>query len=314
VQADLKDDRITEFGVETLFAHRPVQGAFKFDSVPMQILPAPPEWPRPAQIMANHPFVLEFPIRAYRTSELRNKRRYKNAIEWTWALNALLNGSITTYSDIRSQQLWAIRADDFFNTMWVQRGYSVHGAPAFADGLSEQSVSLPIVAAAAYFSPVLSPEHANVPMDTFSVPDNLDTSVGAYLRLDHHLRRRFLRSAAAIYLARQLFDTSASAYFVGCVQAIEVLIDRPGRRNATRLFNAFVKNHCMTAGIDDEVLQALYATRSALAHGEYLFQLDEAPWAINIAASVAGMAERDVQMSGLTIAKTGLRTWLLAQA
>ena len=93
-----------------------------------------------------------------------------------------------------------------------------------------------------------------------------------------------------------------------------MLIDRPGRRNATRLFNAFVKNHCMTAGIDDEVLQALYATRSALAHGEYLFQLDEAPWAINIAASVAGMAERDVQMSGLTIAKTGLRTWLLAQA
>src|ERR1700719_3433923 len=51
VDADLKDDRIAEYGVDILFAHHPVQGGFRFGSLPMQILPAPPEAPRPPQLL-----------------------------------------------------------------------------------------------------------------------------------------------------------------------------------------------------------------------------------------------------------------------
>lgn len=84
VEADLKDNRIAEYGVEILFAHKPVAGGFRFGALPMQILAAPAEAPRPPQISAHHPFILEYPMRGYRTPELRFRRRYKNAMEWAW--------------------------------------------------------------------------------------------------------------------------------------------------------------------------------------------------------------------------------------
>jgi hypothetical protein len=90
IEADLKDRRIAEFGAEILFAQRPVQGGFRFNSTSMQILPPPNDAPLPQQMPADHPFVLEYPIQAFRSPELRHKRRHKNAVEWTWVLNALL--------------------------------------------------------------------------------------------------------------------------------------------------------------------------------------------------------------------------------
>ena len=67
VEADLKDDRIAEYGVDILFAHHPVIGGFRFGALPMQILPVPAEAPRPPQTYAHHPFLFEYPMRAYRT-------------------------------------------------------------------------------------------------------------------------------------------------------------------------------------------------------------------------------------------------------
>src|ERR1700751_6111330 len=89
VEADLKDDRIAEYGVDILFAHQPVSGGFRFDALPMEILPAPAAAPRPPQIYAHSPLLLEYPVRAHQTPEPRMRPRHKNAIEWAWVLNAL---------------------------------------------------------------------------------------------------------------------------------------------------------------------------------------------------------------------------------
>jgi hypothetical protein len=37
IEADLKDKRIAEFGAEILFAHRPVQGGFRFKAIPIAV-------------------------------------------------------------------------------------------------------------------------------------------------------------------------------------------------------------------------------------------------------------------------------------
>jgi hypothetical protein len=146
----------------------------------MQILTPPPEAPCPPQLMAHHPFVLEYPMRAYRTPDLRFRRRRKNAIEWAWVLNALLHGSIK-YSSSRPKQMWAIRTGDVDSPcFWAQEFYIVPGYRGFADVLSEQAALLPVVPADAYFSDMLSPAHAGLPLDTFSIPDNLDKLVGAF--------------------------------------------------------------------------------------------------------------------------------------
>ncbi|HJZ14533.1 MAG TPA: hypothetical protein VJ251_03620 [Stellaceae bacterium] len=60
-------------------------------------------------------------------------------------------------------------------------------------------------------------------------------------------------------------------------------------------------------------MNELYSVRSALAHGHYLFQLDEAPWSFNIGAMAARVDEDEIYHSPITVAKTGLRNWLLAQ-
>jgi hypothetical protein len=163
----------------------------------------------------------------------------------------------------------------------------------YVNALSEQGERLPVVPAAAYYSDTLSPARADIPLDTFCLPDNLDRLVSAFVGLDGAKRRRFLRSAAAIYTARELWDLSISSYFLICVQAIETMVDRPPPvpcaacnrdmgPGPTRLFREFVERYCPDSGVEEKVVIELYRVRSALAHGHYLFQLDEAPWSFNM--------------------------------
>jgi len=51
LHADLFDERIAEFGVEVLFAPKPVEGSFRFSSLPMQILPPRLKQPGPRKSM-----------------------------------------------------------------------------------------------------------------------------------------------------------------------------------------------------------------------------------------------------------------------
>lgn len=323
IEGDLRHDRIAEYGIEILFAHRPVTGGFRFAALPMQISEAPAEAPRPPHLSAHHPFILQYPMRAYQTPELRMRRRHKNAIEWAWVLNALLHGGITTYSGPRSPQMWAIR-DDVFAPFWASRSYSFNGSRIFANVLSEEATLVPVLPAATYFSGPSNPAWPDDLLDAFCLPDNLDRLVSAFVRLDGARRHRFLRSAAAIYTARELWDLSISSYFLMCVQAIETLIDRPSPMQCpeckrdmgpgpTKLFREFVERYCSDSHVNEKVVSELYSVRSALAHGQYLFQLDEAPWSPNVGAMIARAGEDEIYRSAIQVAKAGLRNWLLAQ-
>jgi hypothetical protein len=323
VDADLKDDRIAEYGVEILFTHQPVTAGFRFKDFPMQILSAPPDAARPRQIDAHHPFLLEFPMRAYRTPELRLRRRHKNAIEWAWVLNALLNGSITTYSSPRPRQLWAVSHDDV-TPFWSTRLYYIPALQGVVSSLSEQGERVPVLPAETYFSDKSNPAWADAPWNTFCLPDNLDQMVSAFARLDGARRRRFVRSAASIYTAIELWDLSISSYFLMCVQAIETMVDRPDPVRCsscnkdigpgpTKLFREFVERYAPDNGVDKKVVNELYSVRSALGHGHYLFQIDEAQWSFNMGARVARADEDEIYRSAITVAETGLRNWLLTQ-
>jgi hypothetical protein len=182
---------------------------------------------------------------------------------------------------------------------------------------------MPTVSAAAYFGP--RDMQREFPIDTFFVPDNLDDLIAAFLKLGNDNRRRFLRSAVAVYIAQGLWEVSVSSFLLACVQAVETLVERPsGRRcptcnkdtgpGPTKLFREFVEQHCLSGSVDKKAADALYRARSALAHGSYLFQIDESPWSINVAAIVASDHEIDTARSALGIAKEGLRNWLLSKS
>jgi hypothetical protein len=81
----------------------------------------------------------------------------------------------------------------------------------------------------------------------------------------------------------------------------------------TRHFREFVERYCSDSGVEEKVVNELYRVRSALAHGHYLFQIDEAPWSFNMGAMVASLSEDEIYRSAIAVAKTGLRNWLLSQ-
>ena len=286
----------------------------------MQISPAPPEASRPPQTLADHPFVLEYPIRRYRTTNILHVRRRKNAIEWAWVLNALLRGSVR-YTGSRPRQLWANKSMELGPPFWARESYAIIGFEGIKSELSAQHDGLPIVPAESYFS---NPKgRTGLPLDTFFLPDNIDALIAAFTKLGTDKRRRFLRSAAAIYMATEFWPSSMSSYLLACVQAIETLVDRlpavpcptcgkdrgPG---PTKLFREFVEKNCLSGETDQRIIKNLYAVRSDLAHGRYLFQLDEAPWAFSMGASVASHHELEMSWAVLTLAKDGLRNWLLS--
>jgi hypothetical protein len=126
-------------------------------------------------------------------------------------------------------------------------------------------------------------------------------------------------------MAGELWGMSISSCLLACVQAIETLVDRPPRMlcplcskdersGPTQLFRKFVEKYCPSSYVDKNLVQNLYRVRSALAHGQYLFQFDEAPFAVNLGATVASDAELEMSRSALTLAKEGARNWLLSQS
>jgi hypothetical protein len=206
---------------------------------------------------------------------------------------------------------------------WAQEFYIVPGFRGFTSALSAQGDPLPVVPSDSYFGDGRA--RANLPIDTFFLPDNFDSLVGAFLKLDSDNRRRFLRSAATIYMAGELWEISISSCLLACVQAIETLIDWPPRTlcplcskdkrpGPTQLFRKFVEKYCQSSYLDKDLVQNLYRVRSNLAHGQYLFQFDEAPFAVNLGATVASHPELEMSRSALTLAKEGARNWLLSQS
>ena len=135
IDLDLTGNKNTEFGRAVLFANLPVEGGFRFDSIPMQILPAPARAPRSPQIRADNPFVLEYTIRASRTPELRTWRRIKGFVEWARILNVLLIGSIR-YSGSRSRQMWVAKTSlSPEKCFWAHESYFVPGLEFFKASL-----------------------------------------------------------------------------------------------------------------------------------------------------------------------------------
>ena len=258
-----------EIARDILFARRPVNGGFRFTTVPIQILPAPSEAPRPPQIYADHPFILEYPIRASSKLELRNWRRNKESIQWARVLNALLHTSITC-SGPRVRQTW-FTADQFREQcFWGRESYMIHGFEFFSSDLSTQSeLSLPAVPAHAYYGrsdELLTLASNNIDLrDQFFIPNNLSDLVAAFLSLKGEKKRRLLRSAAAIYYAKGLWDVSISSSYLACVQAIEVLADKPtekpcptcGKNTAdgpTQRVKKLIQKYCGEMQIKESVL------------------------------------------------------------
>jgi hypothetical protein len=264
-------------GADWAFSSRPVKGSFLSAAKDMQILVAPPSFPRPDALLAEHPFVVEFSFKKSCNSNVTWLRYGKACVEIAWALNALLRSTIRRPGP-RSRHFWAlvgeISAPPNEKLKWVQEFYIVDGFKACVDDFSRcGDIPLPEIPHQEYYngiSPMLR--------DELCIPDNLSESLARIKSLSGGSRERFFRACQWFQMSSRLWHESISSAFIALVISVESLIDPNDypKLGATKRFKQFVGD--FIAGETAEGLAVLYDIRSELAHGWSLFHYEETPW------------------------------------
>jgi hypothetical protein len=112
----------TKIGRDYSFSRFRVPGSWQGKSSGVQILPPPDDAPRAPVEMADHPFILEFPLQASDHWPLTHHRRIQEHRKLTLLLNVLLEGR-TSFLPPRHEHFWATipRGDGELHIEWVQQ-------------------------------------------------------------------------------------------------------------------------------------------------------------------------------------------------
>jgi hypothetical protein len=292
----------TKIGRECSFSSYPVAGWWRGARSGVCILPAPDDAPRPSMEMAEHPFILEFPLQESGLWEITNHRRLREHRRLTLLLNVLLAGR-TNVQPRRSDHIWAYVHNDDGGTeiQWVQPFYFAQLGEIVRDVPSPVTAApLEQINADEYFTRVRGSDGQGL-----RVPSDLDESICQYLQLDSKRRADFDRAAYWLDTASRQRSTSLSASFAALVSVIESLINRRGS-GSTRRFRDFLECHAPGASLEGRRTR-MYELRSGILHGSELMAIDE-----NVAFGWDPPSWNDRQLfdelSGLT--RLAIRNWL----
>ena len=328
-------------GREYSFSSFRVRGSWRGEHSGVQILPPPDHAPRAPVEMAEHPFILEFPIQESDFWPVTNHRRLREHRRLTLLLNVLLAGR-TSLLPRRSDHLWAsVGRDDRDEKVgllqripqflrrhrrdgaktdeikWVQHFFFAKLGRAVLDELTPPAAEqLEEVEPEAYFATV---GHDGKGL---RVPADLDESIQCYVQLSSFHFTKFDRAVYWLDLASRQWNISMSASFAALVSAIESLTERgdvhgfecpvcakptqhevPG---ATRRFKEFLDTHAPGASLAKR-RDAMYSLRSGILHGSELMQLDQ-DRGFGLDPPWWNERELNDELWGLT--RVALRNWL----
>jgi len=305
-------------GREYSFSSFRVLGSWRGDRSGVQILPPPDDAPRAHVEMADHPFILEFPIKESDFWPITNHRRLREHRNLTLLLNVLLAGR-TSLQPRRPEHFWASVSWDNNRPeiKWVQQFFFAELGEAVIDELSPPAGErLEEVEPEEYYTKVGHDEKG------LRVPTDLDQSICCYTALSAGNRAKLDRATFWMDMASRQWNISVSASFAALVSAIESLTERgdthksecpicgnptqhevPG---ATRRFKDFFDIYAPGATLakrrDD-----MYSLRSGILHGSDLMQLDQdlafgwdPPW----------WNERELHAELWGLTRIALRNWL----
>ena len=296
-----------------------VPGSWRGERSGVQILPAPDDAPRADVEMADHPFILEFPIQASDFWRVTNHRRIRSHRNLTLLLNVLLAGR-TSVIPPRSGHFWAWLPPDHDGRgdfRWAQHFYFAKLGKVVIGQLSSPNAEL--------LAEVESEEYyGTVGHDGrgLRVPTDLDDSICSYAALSPRNRAKFDRAAFWIDIASRQWRFSVSASFAALVAAIESLTERgkihqfecptcgkptqhevPG---ATRQFEDFLGTYAPGTALARQ-RDDMYSLRSGILHGRELMQLDQA---LNFGWDPPWWNERELNDELWGVVRVALRSWL----
>lgn len=284
----------------------------------VQILPPPDHAPRAPVEMADHPFILEFPIKASDFPQLTNYRRIREHRNLTLLLNLLLAGGVSL-PPLRPKHFWASvpYGDGRLETRWLQEFFFLDFGPIETDALSRcDGEKLKELEPETYF--------ANVGYDGLGlrVPADLDDLLFVYLNLGENNRTKLDRAAIWMDTASRQWADSASSSFASLVTACEALTERgrihhvyckecgtdshhevPG---ATKRFRDFFQKYAPGTSLEKRRSQ-MYALRSSILHGSKLMQLDQNR---RFGWDPPGENQTELHRELWSLTRTAARNWL----
>jgi hypothetical protein len=256
-------------GRDISFSGYRVNGSWRGQHSGVQILPPPAEAPLSPQGMAEHPFLIEFPVTASAHAAITNFRRQREHRRYTFLLNVLLSGGVTKLPR-RQKHLWvAIQTEGKPepDIRWAQEFYFANFGTAIQDGLSPPDAQpIELLAPDQYYSMVGHDGGA------LRLPADLDDSIRAYQRLSKGTCERFLRAAYWLGMASRQFSTSYSAAFSSLCIAIESLAGGDHHHRSLK-FRTFIEQYAPGASLGDR-RKEMYKRRSEILHGSGIMQLD----------------------------------------
>jgi hypothetical protein len=306
----------------------------------VQILPPPADAPRAPVEMADHPFILEFPLQASDIGYLTHHRRLRDHRRLTLLLNVLLRGGATV-PPRRPGHFWAavprdnqsfherllrilrplrfihLRPAPLWDVKWVQEFFfSEQLGHVLIDELSPPSSDrLEEVAPEAYYA-ALGHDGQGL-----RVPADLDQSICLYLRLSPAQRDKFDRATFWLDAVSRQWTFSISSSFASLVVALEALTTRGTSHAVTCTKCAWTGPHDVPGaterlralfeeyapGVSREFLKRIPKRRGGIFHGGTLMQLDQ-DRAFGWDPLEFEEMELVRELGGLT--KVALRNWL----
>jgi hypothetical protein len=296
-------------GRDYCFSGRRVLGSWRGSTSGIQILPPPAGVPSAPVEMAQHPFILEFPLQETNEWRLTNQRRLRHVRTAAMLLNVLLNTSIRPHWTVQPYHLWVIvpgvdtrrfkfdRLRRWFHLPprpsvpsrieWAQEFFFAPLDPLAVNELSPAAVK-PIQEVESVVYRGDPPRRST--SDGLQVPADLDESLYAYQRLRKESQQTFDRSLYWLQLASRFGYRHMAASFVAMVSAIEALV-KPGSVHEaqcttcgedfshrmpgpTKAFREFLAAYAPGPQLNSRRIE-MYALRSGLVHGNVLMELDD---------------------------------------
>ncbi len=278
----------TRVGRVVLFTKVPVEGYFRHRDE-FQILPVPPEAPRPEFSMGDHPFILEFRFAASSNWQIRHLRRAVLEREFELVMAGLFEFS-TRGLGKTSRWHWVLGErdqakkwrSDYRQEMYTYPGLSLEGEDFTAtDGMQK-----------------LSAIHQNEYYTRLGIragqalelPANVGDLLDRFFALSKQDRDRFLRASFWFQHAGIVHSYSRSAAYTALISAIEALMAperpeaycetcrRPMGRGTTQRFADFVESLVPGSGVPEAERKKFYGIRSKLSHGGSLLHSDRRTW------------------------------------
>jgi len=255
-------------GRDCSFSSFHVAGTWRGERSGVQILPPPADSPRAPVELAEHPFILEYPVKVSDLWAITNFRRMREHRRLTFLLNVLLAGN-TTIQPRRSRHLWVIVPEEAAQEVkWVQEFYFAKFGEAVRDELSPPvGETLEEVDPETYYATVGHDGQG------LRVPADLDVAICCYMGLSKENRDKFDRTGFWTQMASTQWTVSFSASFASLVIAIESLAER-GSLGAAAKFRNFIDRYAPGASLENR-RREMYKLRSDILHGSELFEMDQ---------------------------------------